>query len=80
MSEFVSMHLGQDGVQCGHKGLYWFGQKYPYIQWMLLLLMLLCTRVLVIGVTSFREREQIPSLFGVCELECLLSQLSFDRA
>jgi hypothetical protein len=31
---------------------------------MLLLLVLLCTRVLVVGVTNFREREQIPNLFG----------------
>jgi hypothetical protein len=26
-SEFVSMHLGPDGVQSRHKGLYWFAQK-----------------------------------------------------
>jgi hypothetical protein len=63
MSEFVYARLGLDGVQCGYKGLYWFKQKHPYVQWMFLLLMLPCTEVLIVGVTSFREREQIPSLF-----------------
>jgi hypothetical protein len=72
-SKFVSAHLGPDGVQCGHKGLYWFGQKYPYVQWILLLLVLLCTRVLAVGVTNFRERERIPSLLVAYELEFLVS-------
>jgi hypothetical protein len=62
-SKFVSVHLGPDGVQCRHKGLYWFGQRCPYVQWILLLLVLPYTGVLVVGVTSFREREWIPSLF-----------------
>jgi hypothetical protein len=31
-SEFVSARLGPDGVQSGHKDLYWFGQEWPYIQ------------------------------------------------
>jgi hypothetical protein len=56
MSEFVSMRLGPDGVQSGHKGLYWFRQECPYVQWVLLLLVLPCTGVLVVGVTSFFER------------------------
>jgi hypothetical protein len=63
-SEFVSVSLDRDGVQCGHKGLYWFRQECPYVQWILLLLMLPCTGVLTVGVTSFRERERIPSLLG----------------
>jgi hypothetical protein len=63
-SKFVSARLGPDGVQCGHKGLYWFGQRCPYVQWILLLLVLPCTGVLVVGVISFRKRERIPSLFG----------------
>jgi hypothetical protein len=67
MSKFVSARLGPDVVQYGHKGLYWFWQECPYIQWVLLLLMWPCTEVLIVGVTSFREREQIPGLFGgVC--------------
>jgi hypothetical protein len=63
-SEFVFARLGLDGVQCEHKSLYWFGQKYPYIQWILLLLVLPCTRVLIVEVTSIREGEQISSLFS----------------
>jgi hypothetical protein len=27
-------------VQSGYKGLYWFGQEWPYVQWVLLLLVL----------------------------------------
>jgi hypothetical protein len=46
------------------KGVYWFGQEWPYVQWVLVLLVLPCTRVLVVGVASFRERERIPGLFG----------------
>jgi hypothetical protein len=52
-------------VQYGHKGLYWFRQKYPYVQWVLLLLMLPYIGVLVLRVISFRERERISSLFVV---------------
>jgi hypothetical protein len=63
-SKFVSTRLGPDGVQCEHKDLYWFGHKCPYVQWILLLHVLPCTGLFVVGVTSFREREQIPSLFG----------------
>jgi hypothetical protein len=58
----------------------WFEQKCPYIQWMLLLLMLPCTRVLVVGVTSFFERgsrSQVSLVMG--ELECLLRELCFNR-
>jgi hypothetical protein len=39
------------------------------------------TGVLVVGVTSVRERERIPSLFGgvcVCVLECLVSEVCFN--
>jgi hypothetical protein len=53
MSKFASVRLGSDGVQYGHKGLYWCGKKCPYIQWILLLLVLPYTGVLVVGVTSF---------------------------
>jgi hypothetical protein len=63
MSEFVFVRLGPDDVQSRHKGVYWFGQEWPYVQWILLLLMLPCTGVLVVGVTSFREREWILGLF-----------------
>jgi hypothetical protein len=59
-SEFVSTCPGPDGVQRRHNGLYWFGQKYPYVEWILLLFVLSCTRVLVVGVI----REWIPGLFG----------------
>jgi multidrug transporter EmrE-like cation transporter len=67
-SEFVSTRLDPDDVQSGHKGIYWFGQEWSYVQWILLLLVLSCTGVLVVGITSFREREQISGLFwgGVC--------------
>jgi hypothetical protein len=51
-SEFVFAHLRLDGVQCIHKGLYWFRQRFPYIQWILLLLVLPCIGVLVVGVMS----------------------------
>jgi hypothetical protein len=68
MSEFVSARLGPNGVQSGHKGVYWFWQEWPYVQWILLLLVLSCIGVLVVGVTSFREKEQILGPFrgGVC--------------
>jgi hypothetical protein len=50
----------------------------PYVQWILLLLVLPCTGVLAVGVTSFREREQILGLFGgVCVLESLVSEVCF---
>jgi hypothetical protein len=52
-SKFVFMRLGLDGVQSGHKDVYWFGHERPYIQWVLLLLVLPCTGVLVVVVTSF---------------------------
>jgi hypothetical protein len=45
--------LGLDGVQSIHKDVYWFGHEQPYVQWVLLLLVLPCTGVLVVGVTSF---------------------------
>jgi hypothetical protein len=45
------------------KGVYWFGQERPYVQWVLLLLVLLDTGVLVVGVISFRERGRILGLF-----------------
>jgi hypothetical protein len=51
-------------VQSGHKDVYWFGHERPYVQWISLRFMLSCTRVLVVGVTSFREREQVPSLLS----------------
>jgi hypothetical protein len=51
-------------VQSEHKDVYWFRQERPYVQWIQLLLVLPCTRVLVVGVTSFQEREQILGLFG----------------
>jgi hypothetical protein len=63
MSEFVSARLGLDSVQSGYKGVYWFGQERHYVQWILLLLMLPYTEVLVVVVTSFREREWILGLF-----------------
>jgi hypothetical protein len=63
-SKFVSVRLGLDGVQSRHKGLYWFEQEWPYVQWILRLLVLPCTGVFVVGVTSFREGERIPGLFG----------------
>jgi hypothetical protein len=63
MSKFVSARLGLDGVQSGHKDVYWFGHERPYVQWVLLLLVLPYTRVLIVGVTSFHERERIPGLF-----------------
>jgi hypothetical protein len=51
-------------VQSGHKDVYWFGHERPYVQWVSLRFVLLCTRVLVVGVTSFREREQVPGLLS----------------
>jgi hypothetical protein len=61
-SEFVPMRLGPDGVQSGHKDVYWFRHERPYIQWVSLRFVLPCTGVLVVGVISFREREQILGL------------------
>jgi hypothetical protein len=63
-SGFISAHLVPDGVQTKHKDVYWFRHERPYIQWVSLRFMLPCTGVLVVGVTSFREREQVPSLLG----------------
>jgi hypothetical protein len=69
MSKFVSARLGSDGVQSGHKDVYWFGHEWPYVQWVLLLLILPCIGVFVVGVTSFQEREWILGLFsGVVRL------------
>jgi hypothetical protein len=51
-------------VQSGYKDVYWFGHERPYVQWVSLRFVLPCTRVLAVGVTSFREREQVPSLLG----------------
>jgi hypothetical protein len=66
-SEFISARLGPDGVQSRHKGIYWFKQEWSYVQWILLLLVLPCTGVLVVGVTSSRERKRISCLYGeVC--------------
>jgi hypothetical protein len=62
-SEFVSARLGPNSVRSGHKGVYWFGQEWPYVQWILLLFVLPCTGVLVVGVISFRQRERISDLF-----------------
>jgi hypothetical protein len=52
-------------VQSGHKDVYWFGHERPYVQWVSLRFVLSCTGVLAVGVTSFREREQVPSLLVV---------------
>jgi hypothetical protein len=62
-SKFVSARLGPDGVQSGQKDVYWFGLERSYVRWVLVLLVLSCTGVLVVRVTSFRERERIPGLF-----------------
>jgi hypothetical protein len=51
-------------MQSGHKDVFWFEHEQPYVQWILLRFMLPCTGVLIVGVTSFREREQVPSLLG----------------
>jgi hypothetical protein len=51
-------------MQSRHKDVYWFGHERPYIQWVSLRFMLPCTGVLVVGVTSFQEREQVPSLLS----------------
>jgi hypothetical protein len=51
-------------VQSGHKDVYWFGHERPYVQWVSLRFVLPCTGVLIIGITTFREREQVPSLLG----------------
>jgi hypothetical protein len=61
-SKFVSARLSLDGVQSGHKDVYWFGHERPNVQWVSLLFVLPCTGVLAVGVTSFRERERIPDL------------------
>jgi hypothetical protein len=51
-------------VQSEHKDVYWFGHEWPYVKWVSLRFMLPCTGVLVVGVISFREREQVPSLLS----------------
>jgi hypothetical protein len=54
-------------VQSEHKGLHWFERKGPYVQWMLLLLMLPFTRVFVVGVTSLSREGMDPrSLVNGC--------------
>jgi hypothetical protein len=63
-------------VQSGHKDVSWFGHERPYVQWVLLLLMLPCTRMLVVGVTSFsREGADPRSLLWVC-----VCVVSFDQS
>jgi hypothetical protein len=62
----------------GCDSLYWFGQKCPYVLWILLLLVLPCTEVLIVGVTRFREMEQIPSLLAACECQFLVSGECFQ--
>jgi hypothetical protein len=44
------------------KDVYMFEHERPYVQWVLLLLVLPFTGVLVVGVTSFQEREWILGL------------------
>jgi hypothetical protein len=41
-----------------------FGHEWHYIQWVSLWFVLPCTGVLVVGVTSFREREHVPGLLS----------------
>jgi hypothetical protein len=62
-SEFVFTRLGPDGVQCGHKG-YILVLARMSLRPVDSTVVLPCTRVLVVGVTSFQERERILSLFG----------------
>jgi hypothetical protein len=62
---------GQDGVQSGHKDAYQFGLNVS--TQCMIRLVLPCTGVLVVGVTSVRERERIPSLLRVCEQVCSVS-------
>jgi hypothetical protein len=73
----VTARLGLDGMQSGHKSLYWFGQECPYVQWVLLLLVLPCTGVLVVGVTSLREMERIPGLLGGVCVHLISEVISF---
>jgi hypothetical protein len=49
-------------VQSRHKDVYWFRHERPYVLWVSLRFLLPCTGVLAVGVTSFQEREQVPSL------------------
>jgi hypothetical protein len=56
-------------VQSGRKDVYWFRQKLSYVQWIQLLLMLSCTEVLVVGVTSFVVLARCVFLvFCVCSI------------
>jgi hypothetical protein len=74
-SEFVSTCLGPDGVQCGHKGLYWFEQRFPYVQWILLLLVLPCTGVPVVGVQAFERVSGSQVSLVAYEFEFLVSEV-----
>jgi hypothetical protein len=75
-------------VQSRHKDVYWFGHEWPYVQWVLLLLMLPCTGVLIVGVTNFsREGADPRSLLGcvccadeVCSIRLCLFLLFLDVA
>jgi hypothetical protein len=65
-------------VQSRHKDIYWFRHKRPYVQCVSLRFMLPCTGVLVVGVTSFREREQVLGLLsGGGGFEWVLVVVSF---
>jgi hypothetical protein len=68
-SKFISARLDLDGVQYGHKDVYWFGHERPYIQWVSLWFVLPCTGVLVVGVTSFFERVSRSQIS--CEWWCV---------
>jgi hypothetical protein len=62
-------------VQSRHKGVYWFGQEQPYVQWLLLLLVLPCTRgARSRGYKLSREGADPRSLRGRCVCVVVLAR------
>jgi hypothetical protein len=68
-SRFVTTRLGPDGVQSGHKDVYWFGPNIPTS------IVLLYTRVLVEGVTSTSREGGAPRSL-VCRFRVLVAVCS----
>jgi hypothetical protein len=54
------MRLGSDGVQRGHKDVYWFERNVPTSSGELFMLLALES---IVGLTNNREKDELPSLW-----------------
>jgi hypothetical protein len=67
-SKFVCMCSGSEWCAQWVHDLYWFGQNVPTSSLPWLAVLTLCCPMLVVGVTSQQEREELPSL--LCVVGC----------